>query len=90
MINLYFVSLFEKLAEELGTPRLSSSLSLGSLSSFPDPSCAHSCSLTSSLPPSLPPSLLLLSFSLSPHCCRDDAVPPLSGGTRAQAAFGSV
>lgn len=48
-------------AEELGTPRLSSSLSLGSLSSFPDLSCAHSCSFTPSLPPSF---FFFLSHSL--------------------------
>lgn len=38
----------------------------------------------------LPPSLLfLLPLFHSPHCCRGDALPPLSGNTRAQAAFSS-
>lgn len=58
-------TLSQEPARQLGTPRLSSPVSPGSLFSSPLLSCF--------LPP---PPLLLLSFSLSQ---RDDAVPPLSG-----------
>lgn len=64
-------------AEELGTPRLSSSLSLGSLSSFPDPSRAYSCPL----PPSFFfffPSNSLLTAAVMMLCLHSQAARGLT------------